>query len=65
MGLDFASKVPPTIIYTTEYDSFRRNAEEACDLYEEAGTLLDCGIQAGTVHMRLNNWDLPEMDVWF
>jgi hypothetical protein len=50
MGLELASKVPPTIVYTTEFDFFRKIAEEACFLYESAGTLLDCGIQAGALH---------------
>jgi hypothetical protein len=50
MGLELASRVPPTIVYSTEYDIFRKHAEEACYLYEEAGTLLDCGILAGAIH---------------
>jgi hypothetical protein len=44
MSLELAAKVPPTIVYSTEFDFFRKMAEEACYLYQEAGTLLDCGI---------------------
>lgn len=51
MSEELAAKVPPTIVYSTEFDFFRKMAEEACYLYENAGTLLDCGIQAGALHM--------------
>jgi acetyl esterase/lipase len=59
MGLELASQVPPTIIYTTEFDFFRKMGEEACSLYEEAGTLLDCGIWKGVPHMTFTAWGNP------
>jgi hypothetical protein len=65
MSLDLASRVPPTIIYTTEWDFNRKNAEEACYLYEEAGTLLDCGIQASATHFVFLKWEFETSDVWF
>ena len=65
MGLELAAKVPPTIIFSTEYDFYRKMAEEACYLYEEAGTLLDCGFQAGTSHDTFFDWTFEISSLWY
>lgn len=41
MGAKLAAKVPPVIVTTSEFDFLKSIAEEAKDLYDEAGTLLD------------------------
>jgi acetyl esterase/lipase len=65
MGLELASQVPPTLVYTTEFDFFRKMGEEACTLYQEAGTLLDCGIWAGVTHMTAFDWNNPVSNIWY
>jgi acetyl esterase/lipase len=65
MDLSVAANVPPTIVYSTEFDMFRHFAEEACDLYAEAGTLLDCGFEQGTIHMNYIFTDIPVTDQWY
>jgi hypothetical protein len=42
--------VPPTVLYTLEYDWFRLSCERSRPRYEEAGTLLDYGMLKGGEH---------------
>ena len=65
MGDELASKMPPTIIYTTEFDSFRPDAQQAAEVYGKNGTLLDYGTLPGTFEAgarefenfkRCNDW---------
>jgi acetyl esterase/lipase len=50
MPRETMEKVPPTVIYTAEFDYFRQMAERSRVKYEEAGTLLDYGMLKGSNH---------------
>jgi acetyl esterase/lipase len=50
MPLELMSKVPPTVLFTAEFDFFRIMCERVRPKYEEAGTLLDYGMMKGTTH---------------
>jgi acetyl esterase/lipase len=51
MPLEIMANVPPTVLYTAEFDFFRVMCERSRPKYEEAGTLLDYGMLKGTTHM--------------
>ena len=65
MGDDLASKVPPVVIYTNEFDFYRKCAEESAELYKRNGKLLDYGVLAGVYHGHFGVFELKRTDVWF
>jgi len=65
MGDELAKKVPPTIIYTLEFDFYRRMAEESAELYKRNGTLLDYGCLSGVYHGHFMSYGLKKTDVWY
>ena len=57
---------PDTIIYTTEFDHFRKAAADMADVYGRNGKLLDYGILAGTYNeAAFVDWTLAKTDAWF
>ena len=50
MPLEQMSKLPPTIIFTGEFDFLRRDAIAMIKRLEQAGTLLDYFSMAGGDH---------------
>ena len=65
MGDTLAKKVPPTIIYTLEFDFYRRMAEESAELYRRNGKLLDYGVLSGVYHGHFMSYGLKKTEVWF
>jgi nucleoside-diphosphate kinase len=65
MGDELASKVPKVAVYTTEFDFFRRGADQAADLYKRNGTLLHHVTLAGWTHSGYVDYTLKKTDVWF
>ena len=45
-----ASKFPPGVVLTTEFDLFRRHAEELASILETKGNLLDFCCHPGVTH---------------
>ena len=50
MSDEMASNFPPSVILTTEFDLFRRHAEELASILEKNGKLLDFGCHPGVTH---------------
>ena len=69
MGDNLASKVPPVVIYSTEFDFYLKCAEESADLYRRNGTLLDFVVDfvvlSGVWHGHFGSFTLKKTDVWF
>ena len=65
MDESLVAKLPPAIIYTTEFDMFRRNAEETRDLLAKYDKVLDFGVLRGMFHEAYAFYDLKRSDVWF
>ena len=65
MGDELAKKVPPTIVYTVEFDFYLKMAKESKELYERNGRLLEYGCLAGVYHGHFGIHWLKKTDVWF
>ena len=57
------AQFPKAVIYTTEFDMFRKNAEEARDLLKEK--VLDYGVLKGMFHEAYAFYDMKGSDAWF
>ena len=62
MSNDTASKVPPVVIRTCEFDCHLYMAREAQKLYEKNGTLLEYGMYGGSWHGHHYYYDLHQTD---
>jgi len=58
-------KMPKAIVLTTEFDSLRKPAEEAAELYKEHGKLLELGVLKGCHHGHFVDYNLKATDPWF
>ena len=65
MSDEMAKMVPPVIVYTTEFDLYRRGAEEAAELYERNGKLIALGVLRGTNHGSYMVYSQKRSDEWF
>ena len=65
MGDALASKVPPVVILTAEFDSLRHSSREARDLYQKNGTLLHYIELGGGYHCSWMNYDMAQTDTWY
>jgi len=65
MGDALAKKVPPTIIYTVEFDILANCARQARNLFKKNGTLLDYGNLPGVLHGDYSNYALKGSNMWF
>jgi len=65
MGDDLASKVPPVVILTAEFDSLRHGSREARDLYRKNGRLLHYIELGGGYHCSWMNYAMAQTDVWY
>lgn len=50
MGDELASKMPPTVVFTSEFDFFRIGSEELIEVLKKNGKLLDSCIHPGGHH---------------
>ena len=57
--------MPKVVILTTEFDIYRRAAENARDLYERAGVLLEYGCMKGVHHGAHHTFEGKRTDEWF
>lgn len=65
MSDELASKVPPVIVTTCEFDFFRAISHEGAELYRRNGKLLDFAEYGGVWHGHYINYDLKQTDRWF
>ena len=65
MGDQFAKKVPPTLIYISEFSWYLRPAQEAADLYRRNKRLLDFCVLPGCFHNSHHNFELQKTNIWF
>ena len=65
MSDELAQKVPRVVVLTTEFDMYRRCAENARDLYERNGTLLEYGCVKGVYHGAYFIYSQKRTDEWF
>lgn len=65
MGDELASKVPPVVIVTGEFDMNRTISQEARDLYKKNGKLLGYIEHGGAYHGSYSNYNLKHSNVWF
>eukprot|EP00928_Gymnodinium_smaydae_P038366 TRINITY_DN26484_c0_g2_i1.p1 TRINITY_DN26484_c0_g2~~TRINITY_DN26484_c0_g2_i1.p1 ORF type:complete len:367 (+),score=46.60 TRINITY_DN26484_c0_g2_i1:44-1102(+) len=65
MGDELAGKVPPVVILTAEFDSFRHASREARDLYHKNGTLIQYIEFGGGYHCSWMNYDMAQTSVWY
>ena len=65
MGDELAKKVPLTVVYTTEFDMYRKMAVELRDLLKKNKKLLDFGVLPGTDHASYSNYSTRRSDAWF
>ena len=60
-----ASKVPPVVLVTGEFDFLRYATREARDLYARNGKLAHYIEFGGSYHTAYENYEMPHSDVWF
>ena len=65
MGDELASKVPPVIVLTAEFDSLRYSSREARDLYQKNGSLIQYIELGGGYHCSWMNYAMAQTDVWY
>ena len=65
MSDEMASKFPPSVIFTTEFDIFRRHAEELAGLLEKNGTLCDFCCHPGVTHGWYFDFDHPTSAIFW
>lgn len=65
MGDELASKVPPVVILTAEFDALRYSSREARDLYQKNGKLLGYIELGGGYHCSWMNYDMAQTGVWY
>ena len=56
MDDDLAARVPPVVVYSTEFDYYLKGAVEAAELYKKNAKLLDFGVLAGLHHGAHHEW---------
>lgn len=64
MGDDLASRVPPVVIITGEYDFLRYASLEAAELYKRNGKLLEVGDFGGGWHASYGMLTLKSAQQW-
>jgi hypothetical protein len=65
MSANLARKMPPTVLYTTEFCHFRTMTEQARNLFRLNGRLLDYGCLKGSFYGHYNDYRLQRTDEWF
>ena len=65
MSDEMASKVPPVVVYTAEFDFYRRASQHAADLYKKNGTLLHHVVLKGYTHAGYVDFTLKKTSVWY
>jgi acetyl esterase/lipase len=65
MGDQLAAKVPPVVILTAEFDSFRYSSQEARDLYQKNGKLIQYIELGGGYHCSWMNYAMAQTNVWY
>jgi len=65
MGDELAKKSPLTVIYTTEFDMYRKSAVELRDLLSKHSRLLDFAILPGTDHASYSIYSTRRSNTWF
>jgi len=65
MSDSLASRVPPVVVVTGEFDFLRYGSREAAELYKRNGKLLAYIEYGGGYHTSYENYAMPQSDVWF
>jgi len=65
MSDHLCSKMPPAVIYTSEFDSARSSSEEAAEMYRRNGKLLAFGCLGGHNHVTWAAMDLQGSEAHF
>jgi len=65
MGDELASKLPKTVLFTAEFDFYRRDVEELATLLEKNGSLLDYCCHPGGLHCTYVMQDTPVGEMFY